>query len=158
MKFEARSTLHNVVGRVAPFGGAAVLGWNADGTVAEDPAPAIRVEFPVDQMRSGNKLRDREMYKLVDSARFPKIFADLLSLDPPSPTGRYLATGEITFVGRKRVYSGELEITRDADAVEIDGELAVDLRDFGVAPPKFLLIKVDPLLQVHVHLVVRKAA
>jgi polyisoprenoid-binding protein YceI len=158
MEFEGRSTLHGVRGRANGLDGKAFFEWNDDGSVAGEPVPKLCVEFPFEQVRSGNELQDREMRKLVDSRRFPKISAALQSLEPAPDTGSYAATGEITFAGRKRVYDGELQIVQRGDVVTIDGKLTLDIRDFGVEPPRMFMMKVDPVVRVTVHLVASKAA
>ena len=37
----------------------------------------MHVEFKVESLRTGNDLQDREMWKLIDSKRFPRIAGDL---------------------------------------------------------------------------------
>ena len=97
------------------------------------------------------------MRKLVDAARFPKVAADLRSLELLSPS-RYKASGEITFAGRARGYEGEVTIAGDRESVTIDGELPVDIRDFGLKPPSLVILKVDPVLRIRLRLVARRAA
>ena len=118
----------------------------------------MHVEFPIDQMRSGNAMQDREMRKLVDSVRFPKVAADLRSVELLSSPNRYRASGEITLAGRARSYGGEFTIANAGESMTVDGELSLDIRDFGLKPPSLLILKVDPVLQVRLRLVARKAA
>jgi len=47
---------------------------------------------------------------------------------------------------------------RDGDRVTIDGELDVDIRDFGLKPPNLLIVKVEPVVHVRLHLAADKAA
>lgn len=79
-----------------------------------------------------------EMRKLVDGKRFPKISAALQSLAPSANPGGYAATR--------------------GDLVTIDGQLTLDIRDFGVKPPQMFMMKADPVVQVTLHLVASKAA
>ena len=46
-----------------------------------------------------------------------------------------------------------LSIASAGDGLTIDGDVAVDIRDFGLKPPNLLLVKVDPVVQVRLHLV-----
>jgi polyisoprenoid-binding protein YceI len=155
---EARSTLHPVRAIGIGLSGYVAAGWNADGSLASTPQPAMHVEFPIDQISSGNALQDREMRKLVDATRFPKAAADLRSLELLSPPNRYKASGDITFVGRKRAYDGELTISGDGESLTVDGDVRLDIRDFGLKPPNLLILKVDPVLSIRLRLVARKAA
>jgi len=155
---EARSTLHAVRAAATGLTGYVVAGWNPDGSLAAAPAPIVHVEFPLDQVRSGNSMQDREMRRLVDAGRFPKASGDLRSVDLVSPPGRYRASGEITLVGRTRTYSGEFTMSNDEEMVTVEGELSLDIRDFGLKPPSLLILKVDPVLRVILRLVARKGA
>lgn len=156
LAFEARSTLHSVHGTAADLSGFIEVTWSADGTFVTDSAPKMHVEFPVESLRTGNGLQDREMWKVVDSKRFPRVAGDLRDLPPASTSGTYAATGDITLAGRSRQYQGELTFTHEGDGLTIDGEVSVDIRDFGLKPPSLLMMKVDPVVQVRLHLVATK--
>jgi polyisoprenoid-binding protein YceI len=125
----------------------------SDDALATDPAPKMHVELPVEQLRSGNMLQDREMWKLIDSRRFPTISADLRSVERRLGDGKYTASGDITLAGRQRRYEGTLAVARDGDRVRVEGELRVDIREFGLNPPRFLMFKVEPEVNVRLHLV-----
>jgi len=113
----------------------------------------MHVEFAAEGLHTGNALQDRELYKLIDSRRFPLIAADLRELTPEAAPGRYAASGDITFVGRKRSYAGAMAVTHDDVRVTIEGELTFDIRDFGITPPRILMAKVYPDVKVRVRLV-----
>jgi polyisoprenoid-binding protein YceI len=156
--FEARSTLHPVRGKATDLSGYIELSWNDDGTIAVQPPPKMHVELPVEQLRSGNGMLDREMWKLVDSKRFPRVAADLRTLEPAASPKRYAAGGDITLAGRSRRYDGEFTVTHDDGHITIEGELDLDIRDFGLKPPSLVIIKVDPAVKVRVRLVAARAA
>lgn len=154
---DARSTLHAVRATASGLTGYIAAAWNGDGSLAQEPSPEIHVEFPMDQIRSGNAIQDREMRKLVDASRFPKAAADLRRVEPLGSPNRYKATGDLTLVGRSRAYDGEFTIAKDGESLALDGELALDIRDFGLKPPSLLILKVDPVLRIRLRLVARKA-
>ncbi len=120
--------------------------------LAADPPPKMHVEVPVEQLKSGNGLQDREMWKLIDSRRFPLIAADLRDVEPNGAPGKYKASGDITLAGRQRRYQGALTVTRSDDGIVVEGELRVDIRDFGLQPPRFLMLKVEPEVNVRLRL------
>ena len=124
-----------------------------DDALAMDPPPKMHVELPVEQLRSGNMLQDREMWKLIDSRRFPTIAADLRSVGSRGADGTYAAGGDITLAGRQRHYEGSLTVAREGNGVRVEGALRVDIRDFGLQPPRFLMFKVEPAVNVRLHLV-----
>jgi polyisoprenoid-binding protein YceI len=158
VEFEARSTLHTVRGKVQDLTGSIEVTWNDDGTIAPEPPAKMHVDLPVEQMRSGNGMLDREMWKLIDSKRFPRVAGDLRTLTPGPAAGRYAASGDITLAGRSRRYDGEFTVKHDDACITIEGELNVDIRDFGLKPPNLVVIKVDPGVKVRVRLVAARAA
>lgn len=157
LSFEARSTLHGVHGKAAGLDGFVEASWDEANVFALEPPPKMHVEFPVDQMRSGNAVQDREMWKIIDSKRFPRISADLRDVRPAAASGRYVAAGDVTLSGRSRRYEGEFALSHGGDRLTIDGELSVDIRDFGLKPPNLLIVKVEPVVRVRLHLVATKA-
>ena len=158
VEFEARSTLHVMHGKAIGLSGSIDVSWNADGTIAAQPSPKMHVDLPVEQLRSGNGMLDREMWKLIDSKRFPRVAADLRTLELTAAPSRYAASGDITLAGRSRRYNGEFTVTHDEARITIEGELNVDIRDFGLKPPNLVIVKVDPGVKVRVRLVAARAA
>ncbi len=156
--FEGRSSLHGLKGKAVGLGGYVEANWNDDGSLATTPAPRMHLDIPVANLRSGNAMFDRETWKLIDSNRFPRIAADLRELQAALGPNRYRAGGDVTLAGRSRKYDGELTFAHDEDNVTIDGELRIDIRDFGLKPPNLLIIKVDPVVKAVLHLVARKTA
>jgi len=144
--------MHPVHGSASNLSGYLEADFSGDSLVM-DPPPKMHVEVPVEQLRSGNSLQDREMWKLIDSRRFPIVAADLRGLEQDGADGRYKASGDITLAGRQRRYSGNVTVARDGERLRVEGELRVDIRDFGLQPPRFLMLKVDPEVNVRLRLV-----
>jgi polyisoprenoid-binding protein YceI len=153
MTFFAMSTMQYVYGKTTELSGFIDVAWNPDGTLAVRPPPKMHVEFRVESLRTGNELQDREMWKLIDSKRFPKIAADLREASSGAARGRYTGTGQITLAGLARAYEGEFTLERGAKQVALHGDLNVDVRDFGLKPLKLLVLSVAPLVRVRLHLV-----
>lgn len=151
LDFEARSSLHPVHGSASNLAGFVDAEFDGD-ALAADPPPKMHVEVPVEQLRSGNTLQDREMWKLIDSRRFPIIVADLRSAEADAAPGHYKASGDITLAGRQRRYEGLLTVEREGERLHVGGELRVDIRDFGLQPPRFLMFKVEPEVNVRLRL------
>lgn len=97
------------------------------------------------------------MWKLIDSKRFPRIAGDLREFSPGSLRGRYTGAGQITLAGLSRRYESEFRLERDAARVILDGEVNVDVRDFGLKPMKLLVLSVAPLVRVRLHLVAMRS-
>jgi YceI-like domain len=157
LTFFATSTLFPVYGKAADFSGYVEAAWNENGALALRPSPRMYLELRVESLRTGNDLQDREMWKLIDSKRFPKIFAELRELSTGALPGRYVAAGLITLAGLGRRYDGELLLSRAGDEVRVSGDISVDVRDFGLKSMNLLVLSVEPLVRVRLRLVARKA-
>jgi polyisoprenoid-binding protein YceI len=151
LSFDGKSTLHAVHGTASQLTGS-ITATLEDGNLTLDPQPAMHVEFPVERLSSGNSLQDKETWKLLDSKRNPTIAADLRNL-VASAGNAYSATGDIAMSGRKKSYDGNLTIKVDRDRMVVDGTLVVDIRDFGLQPPRLLMVTVQPQVTVNLHLV-----
>ena len=158
LTFYALSTAQSAYGKTTELTGFVDAAWNLDGSLATEPPPRMHVEFKVESLRTGNDLQDREMWKLIDSKRFPKIAGDLRSFAPGSVRGRYTAAGQITLAGLARSYESEFRLERELKRLTLDGELMIDVRDFGLKPINLLVLSVAPLVRVRLHLVTQRAA
>ncbi|MGQ0617220.1 MAG: YceI family protein [Acidimicrobiia bacterium] len=119
--------------------------------------PSATVSFAVDSLKSGNALEDRELRKRIESKKYPTIEAKLTGLEETEREGVYLARGEITFKGVTNTYEDEVTFTADGDdSIRFDGESTFDIRDFGMDPPKVLMLKVDPDVKISVEVVAKR--
>jgi hypothetical protein len=157
LTFYATSTNQSAYGKTIELSGFIQASWDTGGALLADPPPLMHVECRVESVKTGNDLQDREMWKLIDSKRFPKIAGDLREFERGSVRGRYTAVGQITLAGLARVYEGEFTLERDGNAVTVNGEVKVDVRDFGLKPMKLLVLGVAPLVRVRLHLVAVRA-
>jgi hypothetical protein len=158
LTFFAMSTTQSAFGKTTELSGFVEAAWSADGALLASPAPKMHVEFKVESLRTGNDLQDREMWKLIDSKRFPKIAGDLRDYRLGATRGRYTAAGQITLAGLARTYEGEFSLDHDRTHVTVHGEIKIDVRDFGLKPMKLLVLGVAPLVRVRLHLVAVRTA
>lgn|GEM_PF-1111151 len=156
LTFFATSQLFPVYGRATEMSGYIEAAWNPNGTLAVAPLPKMHLELKVESLRTGNELQDREMWKLIDSKRFPKIVAELRELSAGTLHGRYTAAGQITLAGLARRYEGELLPSRAGEYARIGGDINVDVRDFGLKSMKLMVLSVEPLVRVRLRMVARK--
>ena len=105
----------------------------------------------------GNSLEDRELQKRIDARRYPTINGVLEAIEQANSDSCYRVTGTVTFRGKARRHQGEMSIRRlDDDTVTLAGQSRFDIRDFGMEPPRFLMLKVDPQVEVAVDIIARK--
>lgn len=126
-----------------------------------DPAtpPSGRLELGVDRLRSDTPMFEGEMQRRVEARRYPKIVGQLGTMRELDSPGRYEVTGDLAFHGVTRAARGEMRLlVPDGDSIELEGEQTFDVRDFGIEPPKLLLLKAYPDVKVRVRLVARREA
>jgi polyisoprenoid-binding protein YceI len=115
------------------------------------------VSLPVDRLRSGNPLEDRELKRRLDVRRYPTISGELTELRATGKDGRYLARGDVTFVGQTRAAEDEMFLTvLDETTFRFEGRHTFDIRDFGMEPPKILMLRVHPDVDVRVSIVAQR--
>jgi polyisoprenoid-binding protein YceI len=147
---EARSSMHPIQGEAEGLEGS-IDADMADGRIDVAGDPKIQIELPVEKLKSGKKLEDAEMLRRIDARRFPKITGETTELKESN--GRYRIRGDLTFHGVTRQVEGEVTISSpDERSLVIEGEQTFDIRDFGVEPPKILMLKVHPDVRVRVKL------
>lgn len=128
----------------------------ADGRVEVGDSPAGHLSLPVDRLRSGNPLEDRELRRRIDARRYPTIDGSLSAMQFISGDN-YLVAGDVTFRGVSRTCEEQMTITAlDATTLRITGAATFDVRDFGMEPPRILMLRVYPEVDVSVEIVAER--
>jgi polyisoprenoid-binding protein YceI len=150
---EARSNVHPIQSTTSGLEGFVELELEPTGTVNLADAPVGRLSLNVERLKSGNRLEDREMQKRVDARRHPRIEGVLDSVVGDGKDGRYRVSGDITFRGVSQHHEDLMDISKvDERTVRLAGSSRFDIRDFGMEPPKVLMLKVEPLVDVRVEI------
>jgi polyisoprenoid-binding protein YceI len=148
---EARSSLHPV--RVHTAGLRGVIEAELGGQQPMLASPT-HVELEASRLRSGNGLVDGELQRRIDTRSYPTIRAELTEGARGSAAGTLLLTGALTFHGVTRALDVEVTVRQDGPStLIIEGGRAIDMRDFGLAAPSFLMFRMDPRVQVRARLV-----
>jgi len=147
---EAHSSVHPIHGEATGIRGE--LDVRLDGGTLDLSGPArMRLECPVSALRSGNPLNDRELRRRVEADRYPSIVGEAREVTEGSGRGRYRVRGDLTFHGVTREVTGEIAVTvPGADTLLVEGEQTFDIRDFGVTPPRILMLRVEPDVRVRI--------
>lgn len=150
---EARSNVHPIQSSTSGLQGFVELELERSGLVDLAEAPVGRLSLDVDRLKSGNRLEDREMQKRVDAKRHPRIEGVLDSVAGDGQDGSYRVSGDISFRGVLRHHEDLMEISQvDERTIRLAGESRFDIRDFGMDPPKVLMLKVEPVVDVRVEI------
>jgi hypothetical protein len=121
--------------------------------------PAGQLSLGVSRLSSGNRFEDREMYRRIDARRYPTINGVLFQIEQVGSDGTYQVSGEITFRGIARQHQDHMTIRRvDPQTIELAGKSRFDIREFGMEPPRILMLRVEPEVDVQVDIVAVKEA
>jgi len=156
---DARSSLHPINTKTDGLVG--FLEFSVDGDDGRidlsGAPPQGRLSLPVERLHSGNALEDRELKRRISARRFPTIDGELTAMSNADGDDRYLVTGTVTFRGVTRTYSEEMEFAfLDDDTLRVGGTARFDIRDFGMEPPRILMFKVEPEVQVRVEIIAER--
>lgn len=147
LSFDARATLGDFTGTTTRLAGQitggpgleTIQGW---------------VAAPVDSIRTGNGLRDRDMRRALESDAHPLIRFDLAEIrSSPMQGPQMVATlvGRFTIHGTSRDVTLPATLTWGPEGIRLRALLAMDVRDYGITR----LSKVLGTLRMHPDIVVR---
>jgi polyisoprenoid-binding protein YceI len=150
---EAQSSVHPIHGEAKGLEGE-IVAEVADGRLDLSSQPTMRIELPIDALKSGNALQDKEMQRRVEARRYPKIIGESKDISQQGNGSRYRVRGDLTFHGVTRPVDGEVDLSiPDERTLVLEGTQTFDIRDYGVTPPKILMLKVHPHVKVRVRVV-----
>jgi polyisoprenoid-binding protein YceI len=151
---EARSSMHPIHGEADGLEGS-IEADVADGRIDVAGVPKISIELPVEKLQSGRRLEDAEMMRRIDARRYPMIRGETTEFKENG--GNYRVRGDLTFHGVTRPVEGEVIISApDERSLLIEGEQVFDIREFGVEPPKILMLRVHPDVRVRIKVVAQQ--
>jgi len=129
----------------------------SDGHLDMTTHPTGELTLLVEKLSSGNRLEDRELHRRIDSRRYPSILGVLKQVEPSGGEEMYKVNGDITFRGVTRQYVDVMSISRlDAYTVQLEGKSRFDIREFGMEPPRLLMARVEPEVDVRIQIVAVK--
>jgi len=155
---EASSSLHPVRAESRALAGTITVELDGSGRPDLSRPYAARLRIPVETIRSGHALQDLEMHRRLDTRRHPEITVDLTEVAATAAEGVYRAVARVAVRGRAQLLDGEVEVRVDGDRLSVEGRRPIDMRSFGVEPPRLLLLRVDPEVLVRVRIAAQRQA
>lgn len=164
---EGDSTLHpyssktrklKIEARFAPGGGGDKTGPEAvKELIKAGKLVDLSVSIPVESLKSGESLLDSNMYKALNSDKYPNIKFDMSSYKVKGTDSdlTIVATGKLTIAGKSK----DVELTADGsisgDTIRVKGKEVLNMSEYGVKPPELMFgtIKVKDKVTVHYDLV-----
>jgi polyisoprenoid-binding protein YceI len=150
----ARSSVHPIHSSTAGLEG--FIDFDADRAGRVGSHPAGKLSFPVSRLSSGNPLERRELQKRIGARRYPTIDGMLTSMEPLDE-GRLRVRGDLAFRGVTRSVEGNMAMSVvDDRTIRLEGESTFDVRDFGMEPPRILMLRVEPDVYVRVEVIAER--
>lgn len=152
--FDAKSTLHDFSGVTQKVEGELVVDLAQPGA-----SPSGKLEVDASSLDTGLADRDENMRELLKTKEHSKLVFEWTGFEPDKVdiaaqkvTGK--ARGNLTLRGKSREVSMPVTVTVDASKrVGIEGELTIQLTDFGIEPPSQLgMISVEDKLKLWISL------
>jgi polyisoprenoid-binding protein YceI len=154
---DARSNVHPIHSVADGLEGFIELDLDQEGQVTRGVKPLGELTMPVARLSSGNRLEDRELYKRIDARRFPAIRGVLDEMEQSGESGEYRVAGDVAFRGVMRRCEDHMTLQMlDDRTIQLAGASTFDIRDFGMEPPRVLMLKVEPEVAVRVEIVAER--
>ncbi len=155
--FDGRSTLHPIHSSTDGLEGFVDLELKPDGEVDLTKKPLGQLSLQVRRLSSGNVLEDRELQRRLDARRYPTIEGVIGQMGRSGDDGTYRVSGDITVRGVVRHHEDQMTIVSvDPQTIQLSGHSRFDIRDFGMEPPRLLMLKVEPEVEVRVEILAVK--
>ena len=153
VSIEAKSNVRPIHASTNGLEGFVDIEFDAAGSVDLSTIPSGQVSLNVDRLHLGHRM-DRELQKRMDTQRFPSIDCVFVNVEAALARGTYLVTFDVTWRGitRRQVHDMEVQCSDDR-TVLLNGSARFDVRDFGLEPPKLLLFKVEPEVELRLEII-----
>jgi polyisoprenoid-binding protein YceI len=126
--------------------------FNGEGTLDPSGPHRAHLAFWVENLNSGNELRDIEMLRRMDGRGHPSIEWTIKGVSVQG-NGRCRARGEVTVRGRTRPFEEDFKMSVGPGRLVVEGQHVFDVRDFGIVPPRFFWLWIEPEVKVGVRIV-----
>ena len=142
---EARSSVRPI--RVETTGFEGFLSVRVENGQATLTVPS-RIELAAERLKSGNGLLDAELARRIELGKHPRVVGEVLDVTSEK------VKGALSFHGVTHAVEGRATVRMlDEETLEVDGELTLDMRDFGLNPPKILFLRVESEVRVRAKVV-----
>ncbi len=111
----------------------------------------------MDSLKTGNMLYDRELERQLEVRKYPRIRGEILEVKELDAGRRYQVKGNLSVHGVTKTVEGEVNL-RSLTTVTSRSKArqTFDIRDFGLTPPRILMLKVYPDVKVRAQVVGQK--
>jgi polyisoprenoid-binding protein YceI len=130
-------------------------GLNGEFEADLDPEAGVRskvtggLDLPGDSLRSGNRLFDRELRKLLEVKKYRQISGKILEVAADPSSGEYAVRGALSLHGVTHEVNGTARIVDIGPShVIIEGAMPLDFTEYNMEQPTLLMLKVAPEVEI----------
>jgi len=156
-RFEAelQSNLHPIHARASGIYGFIEATVSPEGHIDTASPHRAQLALWVEDIDSGHELRDVEMLRRLGAKAHPTIEWAVTRVWPRGD-GRYRSRSLVMARGRSRSIDSDFIISVNGQRMVVEGEHVFDMRDFGIVPPRFFWLWMEPQMTVRVRVVARQ--
>lgn len=116
-------------------------GWQID---------SAGVSLEVKAFDCGHRKMNSDFYELLQYREHPQLHLQLLKLTPSDSTGYFRARASFRIAGKRQAYPIMVENAQQKSYHLITGQHALDIREFGLEPPRkfFGMVVVDETITI----------
>lgn len=115
-----------------------------------------RLEIPVKDFNSSNKMALRDFNKLVMSDEYPTLQIQLNYIELPAQASRAASNAviDVTIADVTRTYTFPVTANKKGNSFTFDVKKAIDIRDFNLTPPVHMMgmLKVDEWITINLYI------
>ncbi|MBI4375051.1 MAG: YceI family protein [Elusimicrobia bacterium] len=139
---EGDSTLHafkSEATQIHALGAASAAG--ASELLKPGAVKSLKVEVPVDGLRSGDRKLDKNMKEALKGGQYPRIIYEMTRYEvAPAPQGHGITVqGFLSVAGSSRPVTLEAVALVQGSRLRVTGSEPVKMTDHGIKPPKMML-------------------
>ncbi|MCG1037114.1 YceI family protein [Polaribacter sargassicola] len=105
----------------------------------------------------GNKMMNKDFYKLLKSEKFPQILLNLKEVEKKETTTEALV--EMTIAGVSKTYKIPVITENDNTELLVSGKLNLNIEDYHLEAPKKMLglVVVSEMINIHFNLILKES-
>ncbi len=156
VRFDAKAFLHSFAGTTHDVMGTIRM---RDLEGPNDAEACVRIDAA--SLTTGNAIRDRTMRTShLETTKYPTIEFRLLAVEDVRRDARgwdFAARGSLALHGVTRQIVLPMRAQEEGESVRLTGTLPLKMSDYGIPPPRFLLLTVEDEVVVSFDILARRA-
>ena len=118
-----------------------------DGRVA--PGATAWLSLATTSLAAGNWLVDRDVRAMFEVRKFPVISGEMIEIKSIDGGDDYSVRGSLRLRGVTREVQGRVSLVEIGDNyVVFEGSMTFDFTQFNLSPPKLLMLRVEPEVEI----------